>query len=400
MKHINRAEFNSILEQNENENIYFDKLKVIFQYELTDNQDNNITQKATQDATGVKINGKEYVILTDQYSDYFSQFMMIEKNDKKLLEIISSKPEIDSFVKAQSNIDININKIIGIYKNPFGNRDDLNKKIIESLNIHKEKHLASLKEALIHTLDKIVNASPEFKEGYKKFKERQLEDYKNLSNRHIKEIYDVYNEEYKFDIKHKSQELFERLDNQRAADKAKKQMIIKEKENNLIISNNNDLIEKLGYYPLININIKDNKLDFCAIDKNNDSIYKVSLNIVSNSIDFFDDSTGLDEEFNFYTLEENFQLNIDKENYKKFFHSLFELNDSIICDSSSFDKFEMSKNMKSDSISLFTEKDNLIEIEKPLLFSKIVNENISNEGRLNYIEAEMKSSIKKSKLKL
>lgn len=409
MKYLNLIELNNILKQNENKNTYFSDIKLVYNYELADltqaielNVDkpkNSITQKKEQSAYGVSIDGKDFVILLDQFEDSSSPYFIVEKDSPNIVKIVSSKPQIFTLIEEDKIATKVIESKIGKNKRPFGEYENLNDSLINHLEEAKEKYLKSFNGHLIENLTSLNFAyknNPQSVDKYLTLNNKYIAESQNLFKNHVDEIVNLYKSDYELQSKFDRNEFLKKYDEEQKSKAIAKKAELKLKEDTTNTLNNSYLIEKFNYYPFVEVDTKKNELQFIAFNSNHEEIFKNTFPLKVNEIEYYDDKTGLDEVLVYYTIEESSLNLLTKSDYKKYYHSLFDLNDSIIIsknDSSSLDI------VASKDITDFGNKDNTLILEKPFSLSSVMQLNYSSESRLKYVEDEMKSKFSSNKLK-
>lgn len=396
MKYINSNKLEVILKKNENINKYYDDLTVKFTYELTDGT-NNSTQKSTQKGYGVNIDNVDYVILMDTYNDSSSPYMVIEK-ESPLLEVLKTEKVLHSFIKEE----FKINKIIKDYlkplNKPFGKYEDINESFINKIDEEKEKYLKSFNNSLIQKLNILEDSKGRsFFDRNVDLKEKHLNEMSALFSKHVKDIYNLYKEDYSERLEIDNRNSLNLLLKERAEKLENAAALLKIKEEELGLINNNKLLEIFNYYPEINVNPKKNELYFSAFNSDNEEIYKTIIPLERVEVEYFNKNNGRDETFEYFILEKDFAKNISKSDHKKYYHALFELNEVIIY--SNFDKNELDYIIDNSVSELSFKEDNLI-MEKPFEFSKIMASNAVIQDRISYINEEMKSKFPEKRLKL
>lgn len=409
MKYLNFSELNNILKENENKNTYFNEINLIFNYELGDltssiefNNDkpkSSITQKVEQSAYGVNIDGKDLVVLHDQFEDSSSPYFIVEKDSPNIVKIISTKPQIFTLIEENKISSKLIESKIGKNKKPFGQYENLNDSLINHLEEAKEKYLKNFNEHLIENLKALNFAyknNPQSVDKYLRLNNKYIAEYQNLFKNHVEEIVNLYKSDYDLQSKIDTNNFFKKYDEEQKAKAIAKKTELKLKEDTTNTLNNSYLIEKFNYYPFVEVDTKKNELQFIAFNSNHEEVFKNIFPLKVNEIEYYDDKTGIDEVLVYYTIEESSLNSLTKSDHKKYYHSLFDLNDSIIIsknDSSSLDI------VASKDITDFGNKDNTLILEKPFSLSSVMQLNYSSESRLKYVEDEMKSKFSSNKLK-
>lgn len=396
MKYINSNKLDEILKKNENINKYYDDLDIKFTYEISDGT-NKATQKSTQKAYGVNIDSIDYVILIDNYSDSSSPYILIEKSSP-LLEILNSEKSLYSLIKE----DAKINKIIKEYlkplNKPFGKYEDINESFINKIDDEKEKYLKSFSNSLVEKLNILEDAKGRtFFDRHVDLKEKHLNEMSALFSRHVKDIYNLYKEDYSQRLEFDNRNTLNLLLKERNEKLEKAAELLKIKENEESLINNTKLIELFNYYPVIDVNTKKSELTFSAFNSNNEEIYKTILPLERVEIEYFDKNTGIDEAFEYFILDKDFMNNIQKSDQKKYYHALFELNEVFIY--SKFDQNELDY-VLNNIYSEFSFKEDSLIMDKPFEFSKIMVSNSLIKDRVSYINEEMKSKFQEKKLKI
>ncbi len=391
-KNINSVELQKLLIDNENQNIYYDKVKVQVQYYSLDEKGNELKQIVEENGYGIKINGVEHIIFSDSYDDSAKPYIFVERNSENIKSVKLIEQGLFSYERELSIVNKYITKKMGFNGKPFGNNDELNNKLSEHLETHKNRYLKSFKEGLIENLNSVIASDKNIK--FINLKDDHIHQMNDLFIQHTDEIFSLYSQEYKFIMEQERKDYLRRQELEREL----KKKLMEEKEKEAVKEQNEFSLSKFGYYTEIETDLKNKSVELNIFNKDNLKTFNYKFPLTLKEVEYFDQSTGLDEVFSFYIVDKKFENNINKSDYKKFYHAIFELKDSILVEKNQLEGLDIVANR---DLSDFEGTDNVLSVEKKNSLSKTIYENHSTtDNRLVYINEEMKEKFNNNKLKI
>jgi len=395
MKHLslNYNEVQKFLIDNENQNIYYDKIKIQVQYSVLDQNGNDFKEIAEENGYAIKINGVEHVIFLNSYDDSSTPYIIVEKNSENIKSIKVIDQCLFSYERECDIVNKYITKKMGINGKPFGNNVELNDKLSEHLETHKNRYLKSFKEGLIEDLNSVIASDKNIK--FINLKNDHIHEMNDLFIQHTDEIYSLYSQEYKFIMEQERKDYLRKQELEREL----KKKLIAEKEKAAIKEQNEFSLSKFGYYTEIEADLKNKSVELNIFNKDNVKTFNYKFPLKLKEVEYFDNSTGLDEVFSFYLVDEKFENNINKSDYKNFYHFIFELKDSILVEKNQLEGLDIVANR---DLSYFEGTDNVLSVEKKNSLSQAIYENHhETDNRLVYINEEMKEKFNNNnKLKI
>lgn len=85
MNYINSQDLEKMLQENEAQHLYFEKLKIVYGYEVEDVISGaHGVQRREQNAYQLKVGDKDVIITLDEYKDYSASYMVLPVDDKNI----------------------------------------------------------------------------------------------------------------------------------------------------------------------------------------------------------------------------------------------------------------------------------------------------------------------------
>jgi hypothetical protein len=414
MNYINAQDLDKMLQENEEKNLYFNKLKIVYAYELADtvSGDNNIVQKKEQNAYQLKVNDKDVIVTLDEYKDYSPAYMVLPTNDKNILEVKSNVQEIHSVnVERQRVGNLAIKKVGGWLGGKeigkaFAGNEDLQHQFSQEVKTLVELHMNRYEKQFISKMGEIVQLDqikevatqdPEIANRIAKITVDNKTFLSKLSNTfdlNVEKAYENINTPYQAGLKATAAERQQIADAQYAAQQAEAKRTSELQSFVAIQSAKDFTLEKFGYYPVVEF-----KSDALTVTFNNKDDIKMdtfTLPLKDIEIDFYSQKTGTSEYLHMSVLEDNAIDSISKDLRKKYYHAFFDLKAGLILkDKSDLPYFDEVVD-KHDHL-LPKENDQVLFANDQFGLVKEMKNNFSHEARLNLVNSELEKDHPKAK---
>lgn len=414
MNYINAQDLDKMLQENEAKNLYFNKLKIVYAYELADtvSGDNNIIQKKEQNAYQLKVNDKDVIVTLDEYKDYSPAYMVLPANDKNILEVKSNVQEIHSVnVERQRVGNLAIKKVGGWLAGKeigkaFASNEELQYKFSENVKTLVEAHMDRYEKQFINKMGEIVkldqikevaSQDPEIANRIAKItvdNKMFLSKLSNTFDLNIEKAYESINAPYQAELKATAAERQQITDAQYAAQQAEAKRTSELQSFVTVQAAKDFSLEKFGYYPVVEF--KSDSLTVTFNNKDDVKMDSFKLPLKDVEIDFYSNKTGTSEYLHMSVLEDNATDSISKDLRKKYYHAFFDLKAGLILKDKSdlpyfdevVDKHEHLLPKDNDQILFANDQFGLV---------KEMKNNFSHEARLTLVNSELEKDHPKAK---
>lgn len=410
MDYINRTQLDDLLLKNENINLYFEKLSIVFNYQLQDTAGNEVDKHTVQEAFKLKIDGKDMIVTIDSYKDYEPFYMVLPADSPEIVEVKSTTPEIHSVNQERIRVSEIAKKKLGgwikgrEYARAFNQNTELNNQFEKEVNELIETYIDRYSKTFISKmgenikLNQLVEGNLTDTDIHKQAQNIVFKNNLYLLNlsgtfeKGLEEIYKpllkIYEDEMhgiKKTALDKAKEKIEQAKPvQEDTAKAEKLKAFVEVQNAKDFS-----IDKFGYYPTVNFT--DANVIVSFVNKDEVVLDTLALPLKDVEIDYVDKETNAPEYLYLKSFDESSLDAINKDTYKKYYHALHDLKSSLILKSES-DLPYFDYVIENLDYLLPESEDHLFENDKYGLL-KLMKNNYSNEVRLEYVNKEIKQKF-------
>lgn len=410
MDYINRTQLDDLLLKNENINLYFEKLSIVFNYQLQDTAGNEVDKHTVQEAFKLKIDGKDMIVTIDSYKDYEPFYMVLPADSPEIIEVKSTTPEVYSVNQERVRVSEIAKKKLGgwikgrEYAKAFNQNTELNNQFEKEVNELIETYIDRYSKTFINKmgenikLNQLVEGNLTDTEIHKQAQNIVFKNnlyLLNLSEIFEKGLEDIYKpllktyEDEMHGIKKtaldKAKEKIEQAKPlQEDTAKAEKLKAFVEVQNAKDFS-----IDKFGYYP--NVNFTDANVIISFVNKDEVVLDTLALPLKDVEIDYVDKETNEPEYLYLKSFDESSFDAINKDTYKKYYHALHDLKSSLILKSES-DLPYFDYVIENLDYLLPESDEHLFENDKYGLL-KLMKSNYSNEVRLEHVNKEIKQKF-------
>lgn len=410
MDYINRTQLDDLLLKNENINLYFEKLSIVFNYQLQDTAGNEVDKHTVQEAFKLKIDGKDMIVTIDSYKDYEPFYMVLPADSPEIVEVKSTTPEIHSVNQERIRVSEIAKKKLGgwikgrEYARAFNQNTELNNQFEKEVNELIETYIDRYSKTFISKmgenikLNQLVEGNLTDTDIHKQAQNIVFKNNLYLLNlsgtfeKGLEEIYKpllkIYEDEMhgiKKTALDKAKEKIEQAKPvQEDTAKAEKLKAFVEVQNAKDFS-----IDKFGYYPTVNFT--DANVIVSFVNKDEVVLDTLALPLKDVEIDYVDKETNAPEYLYLKSFDESSLDAINKDTYKKYYHALHDLKSSLILKSES-DLPYFDYVIENLDYLLPESEDHLFDNDKYGLL-KLMKNNYSNEVRLEYVNKEIKQKF-------
>lgn len=413
MKYISSQDLDKLLQENESQHLYFDKLKIVYNYALQDVVSGaSVGQKREQAAYGFKINDKSVIVTNDEFKDYSPSFMVLDANDKNILEIKSSQKEVHSVNAESQRVNTLATKKVGGWlagkeiPKAFAGNTALQEQFAAEVNAFVDLHMKRYEKQFISKMGEVVELN--------KLKEVAAEDPQianqmdkiTVDNKvflgklsstfegNLDKIYTAINTPYQEGLKASAEERQKIADAQRVTEQEERKKNL-ELQNFVAAQASKDFtLEKFGYYPVVEYGLNELTVTFNNKDDVKLDTFKLPLKDIE--IDYYSEKTGESEYLNIRVLEDNATDGLTKDQKKKYYHALFDLKAGLVLNNQKdlpyFDEVA-DKHFKL----LPEDKDELLFANDQFGLVKAMKTNFSSQIRLDLVNAEFDKDFPKTK---
>lgn len=410
MDYINRTQLDDLLLKNENINLYFEKLSIVFNYQLQDTAGNEVDKHTVQEAFKLKIDGKDMIVTIDSYKDYEPFYMVLPADSPEIIEVKSTTPEVYSVNQERIRVSEIAKKKLGgwikgrEYARAFNQNTELNNQFEKEVNELIETYIDRYSKTFISKMGENIKLNQLFEGNLTDtdiHKQAQNIVFKNnlyllnLSGtfeKGLEEIYKpllkIYEDEMHGIKKTALDKAKEKIEQARPVQedtaKAEKLKAFVEVQNAKDFS-----IDKFGYYPTVNFT--DTNVIISFVNKDEVVLDTLALPLKDVEIDYVDKKNNDPEYLYLKSFDESSLDAINKDTYKKYYHALHDLKSSLILKSES-DLPYFDYVIENLDYLLPESEDHLFENDKYGLL-KLMKNNYSNEVRLEYVNKEIKQKF-------
>jgi hypothetical protein len=414
MNYINAQDLDKLLLDNEAQNLYFDKLKIVYKYELQDiaSGGGDGVQAKEQNAYKLKVNNQDVIVTIDEYKDYAPFYMVLPVNDKNILEIKSTQPEIHSVNVERQRVNAIATKKVGGYVagKPYGNaffgNDVLQKQFAAEVATLVEEHMNRYEKQFTSKMSEVVNLNkltdvaaedPQIADqiakitvGNKLFLSKLAGTFEN----NLEKAFTAINAPYQEGLKATEQQRQQIAESQRVAEQEERKRSADLQAFVVVQAAKEFTLEKFGYAPVVEF--KANELTVTFNNKDDVKLDSFTFPLKDVEIDYYSEKSGEQEYLHVRVLEDNATDSLTTEQKKKYFHALFDLKAGLILNDKKdlpyldevIDKHVKLLPEDNDEILYANDQNGLV---------KTMKVNFSMEGRLNHVNSELEKAFPKPK---
>ena len=417
MKYINSQDLEKLLQENENQNLYFEKLKIVYGYKLQDTvSGENVIQKREQNAYKFKINENDVVVTNDEYKDYTPSYMVLEANDKNILEVKHAQKEVHSVNAESQRVNTIAVKKVGGWlagkeiPKAFAGNEPLQTQFASEVSALVEAHMKRYEKQFISKMTEVVNLNklndvaaedPQIANQIAKITVEAKVFLAKLSNTfetNLDAIYKNINTPYQEGLKASAEERQKIAEAQRVAEQEERMKSAQLQSFVAIQSAKEFTLEKFGYYPIVDIKL--NEMTVTFNNKDDVKLDSFTFPLKDVEVDYYSEKSGDNEYLHVRVLEDNATDGLTKDQKKKYFHALFDLKAGIILnDIKDLPYFDEVVD-KHDKL-LPQDKEEILYANDQHGLVKTMKNNFSNQVRLDLVNSELEKEFPKSrKLKI
>ena len=417
MKYINSQDLEKLLQENENQNLYFEKLKIVYGYKLQDTvSGENVIQKREQNAYKFKINENDVVVTNDEYKDYTPSYMVLEANDKNILEVKHAQKEVHSVNAESQRVNTIAVKKVGGWlagkeiPKAFAGNESLQTQFASEVSALVEAHMKRYEKQFISKMTEVVNLNklndvaaedPQIANQIAKITVEAKVFLAKLSNTfetNLDAIYKNINTPYQEGLKASAEERQKIAEAQRVAEQEERMKSAQLQSFVAIQSAKEFTLEKFGYYPIVDIKL--NEMTVTFNNKDDVKLDSFTFPLKDVEVDYYSEKSGDNEYLHVRVLEDNATDGLTKDQKKKYFHALFDLKAGIILnDIKDLPYFDEVVD-KHDKL-LPQDKEEILYANDQHGLVKTMKNNFSNQVRLDLVNSELEKEFPKSrKLKI
>lgn len=413
MKYISSQDLEKLLQDNESQNLYFDKLKIVYGYELQDTVSGaNAVQKREQNAYQLKINNEEVVITLDEYKDVSPFYMVLPKNDKNILEVKSSQQEVHSVNAEKQRVNtLAIKKVGGwlagkeLPKAFAGNetlQTQFSTEVAALVDVHMQRYNKQFTSKMgevvnLNKLNDVAAEDPQIANQIAKITVDAkvfLSKLAGTFETNLDSIYTAINTPYQEGLKASAEERKQIADNQRAVELEEKKRSAELQSFVAVQSSKDFTLEKFGYYPVVEFTANDLTVTFNNKDDVKLDSFKLPLKEIA--IDYYSEKSNESEYLYLRVLDDNATAGLTNTQQKKYFHALFDLKAGLILNDKK-DLPYLDEVIEKHEKLLPVDKDELLYANDQHGLVKTMKDNFSNDIRLNHVNSELDKEFPKVK---
>lgn len=416
MNYINSQDLDKMLQENESQHLYFEKLKIVYGYEVEDVLSGaHGVQKREQNAYKLKSGEKDVVVTLDEYKDYAPSYMVLAVDDKNIVEIKSTQKEIHSVNVERQRVNGLATKKVGGWlagkeiPKAFAGNEALQTQFASEVAALVDIHMNRYEKQFINKMSSVVDLNklndvaaedPQIADQISKITVDSKVFLAKLSGTfetNLDTIYTNINTPYQAGLKASAEERQKNLEVQQAAEQAERKRSLEVQGYLAAQSSKEFTLEKFGYAPVIEFDKDSVTVTFNNKDDVKMDSFKLPLKDIE--IDFYSEKSGDSEYLNLRVLEDNATDSLTKGQKIKYFHALYDLKAGLFLKDKSelpyYDEVaDKHVNLLPDHTDeLFFENDrhNLV---------KTMKDNFSNDVRLKLVNDELDKEFPKKATKL
>lgn len=416
MNYINSQDLEKMLQENESQHLYFEKLKIVYGYEVEDVISGaHGVQRREQNAYKLKSGEKDVIVTMDEYKDYSASYMVLPVDDKNILEIKSSQKEIHSVNFERQRVNGLATKKVGGWlagkeiQKAFAGNDVLQTQFASEVAALVDIHMNRYEKQFISKMSSVVDLNklndvaaedPQIANQIAKITVDSkvfLAKLAGTFETNLDTIYTNINTPYQAGLKASAEERQKNLEVQQAAEQAERKRSL-EVQGYLAAQSSKDFtLEKFGYAPVVefdkdSLTVTFNNKDDVKIDS-----FKFPLKDVE--IDFYSEKSSDLEYLHLRVLEDNATDSLTKGQKIKYFHALYDLKAGIFLQSQS--ELPYYDEVVDKHINLLPEKNDELFFENDRYgLVKTMKDNFSSDVRLKLVNDELDKEFPKKATKL
>ena len=413
MKYISSQDLDKLLQENETQNLYFEKLKIVYAYQLQDTVSGaNVVNKREQNAYKFKINEKDVIVTNDEYKDYAPSYMVLEANDKNILDIKTTQQEVHSVnVESQRVNTLAVKKVGGWLAGKeipkaFAGNEALQTQFASEVSALVETHMKRYEKQFISKMTEVVNLNklndvaaedPQIANQIAKITVDSkvfLAKLAGTFENNLDTIYTNINTPYQQGLKASAEERQQIAEAQRVSEEEERKKSAQLQAFVAVQSAKDFTLEKFGYYPVVEF--KANELTVTFNNKDDVKLDSFTFPLKDVEIDYYSEKSNETEYLHVRVLEDNATDSLTKDQKKKYFHALFDLKAGLILNDKKdlpyldevIDKHDKLLPKDNDEILYANDQHGLV---------KTMKDNFSMEGRLAHVNSELEKEFPKPK---
>lgn len=413
MKYISSQDLDKLLQENETQNLYFEKLKIVYAYQLQDTVSGaNVVNKREQNAYKFKINDKDVIVTNDEYKDYAPSYMVLEANDKNILDIKTTQQEVHSVnVESQRVNTLAVKKVGGWLAGKeipkaFAGNEALQTQFASEVSALVETHMKRYEKQFISKMTEVVNLNklndvaaedPQIANQIAKITVDSkvfLAKLAGTFENNLDTIYTNINTPYQQGLKASAEERQQIAEAQRVSEEEERKKSAQLQAFVAVQSAKDFTLEKFGYYPVVEF--KANELTLTFNNKDDVKLDSFTFPLKDVEIDYYSEKSNETEYLHVRVLEDNATDSLTKDQKKKYFHALFDLKAGLILNDKKdlpyldevIDKHDKLLPKDNDEILYANDQHGLV---------KTMKDNFSMEGRLAHVNSELEKEFPKPK---
>jgi len=413
MKYISSQDLDKLLQENESQHLYFDKLKIVYNYPLQDVVSGaSVSHKREQTAYGFKINDKSVIVSNDEFKDYSPSFMVLDANDKNILEIKNSQKEVHSVNAESQRVNTLATKKVGGWlagkeiPKAFAGNVALQEQFAAEVSALVDLHMKRYEKQFISKMGEIVELNklkdvaaedPQIANQMDKITVDNKVFLGKLSSTfesNLEKIYTNINIPYQAGLKADSEERQKILEAQHINAQAERKRNLELQNFVAAQSSKEFTLEKFGYYPVVEFGANELTVTFNNKDDVKLDTFKFPLKDIE--IDYYSEKSGDSEYLNIRVLDDNATDSLSKDQKKKYYHALFDLKAGLVLkDQKELPYFD---EVADKHVNLLPEdKDELLFANDQFGLVKVMKNNLSNQIRLDLVNSELEKEFPKTK---
>lgn len=413
MKYISSQDLDKLLQENETQNLYFDKLKIVYGYQLQDTvSGDNVVQKREQSAYKFKINEKDVVVTNDEYKDYAPSYMVLDANDKNILDVKHTQQEVHSVNAESQRVNTLATKKVGGWlagkeiPKAFAGNEALQSQFSSEVAELVETHMKRYEKQFINKMSEVVNLNklndvaaedPQIANQIAKITVDSKVFLAKLSGtfeNNLDAIYTNINTPYQEGLKASAEERQQIAEAQRVTEQAERKKSAELQSFVAVQAAKEFTLEKFGYYPIVDF--KANELTVTFNNKDDVKLDSFTFPLKDIEIDYYSEKSGETEYLHVRVLEDNATDSLTKDQKKKYFHALFDLKAGLILNDKKDLPYLDEVIEKHDKL-LPKDNDETLYANDQHGLVKTMKTNFSMEGRLAHVNSELEKEFPKPK---
>lgn len=413
MNYINSQDLEKMLQENEAQHLYFEKLKIVYGYEVEDVISGaHGVQRREQNAYQLKVGDKDVIITLDEYKDYSASYMVLPVDDKNILEIKSNQAEVHSINVEKQRVNTLATKKVGGWlagkeiPKAFAGNEALQTQFASEVSALVETHMKRYEKQFISKMTEVVNLNklndvaaedPQIANQIAKITVDSkvfLAKLAGTFENNLDTIYTNINTPYQQGLKASAEERQQIAEAQRVAEQEERKKSAQLQAFVAVQSAKDFTLEKFGYYPVVEF--KANELTVTFNNKDDVKLDSFTLPLKDVEIDYYSEKSEDNEYLHVRVLEDNATDVLTKDQKKKYFHALFDLKAGLILNDKKDLPYLDEVIEKHDKL-LPKDNDEILYANDQHGLVKTMKTNFSMEGRLAHVNSELEKEFPKPK---